>query len=189
MTDKLCARGRLIELVIPAAQDELERLYAQRSAEPRTGSSPRGRDELPGGPWLPADGPLGPMLVRDAESGESYGYADCFTLRAPSSVWVTVFLDPRRAPPGVGIEAYLLYARCLHDAGVSSFVIDISSGDLAGQRILGRLGLRAPVRMREHLWAGGTWHDSVLCFVAATELEAIEQRLEPLLYRRRSVAG
>lgn len=171
--------GRFVKLQ-PPDPAELARLDALRHIEPRTPQT-FARD-------FSLAGPLGPMLVRGVASHAIYGVVDGFMPMSQSDVVeLTVFLDPHRSLPGAAIEAYLLYARALFHAGVRTLRISILDGDQMGRRVMGRIGLRAQVRMREHQWSGGRLHDLLIYVVHVEEVARIDSAVAAALYRRRGV--
>ena len=174
-------RGHRVHLVTPGP-GELEPFLRMQSAEPRTPHGGLG-EEGPPGHFLASDQPVGPLLVRGARSGEAYGFATGYRPAGSAEVDLSVFLDPRRSPPGVGPEAYLLYARRLAEDGVPAVRIIRLGGDDLARRMLERLGLRPQVRMREHVWSGGTLHDWLAYRLAAEEIDRVERRLDTLLRR------
>lgn len=174
--------GRLVDLLAPAP-GELEPFFRLRPAEPRTLHLGWGDESSPDRPPAPEE-PLGPLLVRDARTGETYGFATGYRPARSAAVDVSVFLDPGRSPPGVGVEAYVLYARRLAEYGVPAIRILQLGGDDVGRRMLERLGMRPAVRMREHVWSGGALHDWLVYRLEVGAFDAVQERLETLLHRR-----
>ena len=167
--------GRRVELRPVSADDvELQRLDDERRVGLRTAGSFQRTDQV--GPGLP-----GPYLITDRRTGAAIGViaSDRPSEHAPAEL--TCFIDPSLTLPGWGLEAYVLYARALRDAGETRLRLGVLGGDRTVRRMLRALGQEPTAWLREHEWSAGEFHDVLIFEFTEASHTAIDSRLSGLL--------
>lgn len=167
--------GRRVELRPVSGEDpELQRIDEERRVGLRTAGSFQRSDTA-------GDGLPGSFLITDRRTGTAIGViaSDRPSENAPAEL--TCFIDPAVHLPGWGLEAYVLYARVLRDAGETRLRLGVLSGDRTVRRMLRALGQEPTVCLREHEWSAGQFHDVLMYEFTESAHDTVDARLSRLL--------
>jgi RimJ/RimL family protein N-acetyltransferase len=99
----------------------------------------------------------------------------------PGVAVVTIFVDPDRARAGVAMEAFAIYVGHVFDLGARLVHFEVLESNAGVLKMFRSIGAAASARMREHLYAGGGFHDVLVFSMTRDQFERARARFSSML--------
>jgi hypothetical protein len=163
-----------LEPLSGANRAEVRRLDAIRQRTPNLGGAAGRRDAVKS--FAPA------MLIRASGTGEAFGLVENGEMIGYAGVAVVlIFVDPKRARPGIAMEAFAMYVAHVFACGARLVHLEVVAFNEPVLRMLRRIGVGEQVRLRDQMYTGGRFWDVLVFAFDAEQFKDIWSRYARIL--------